>query len=151
MSPSTEGGLAEKLAVVQKLAVLLPRVLILLKRIHQIQLTSRETGDSRNQMDEKDSQISHHTIPTRARNPRNARTLGIRQRQGNFKKSRIGPAPTSVASVRPEMASVSPSCTEHIKPTFTLASWKDMEDRWSNPPANTRRSERPADGMDTRQ
>jgi len=81
MSPSTEAGLPEKVAVVQKLTVLLPRVLILLKRIHHIQLTSRETGDSRNQMDEKDRQISHHTIPTRARNPRNARTLGIRQRQ----------------------------------------------------------------------
>ena len=81
MSPSTEAGLAEKVAVVQKLVVLLPRVVILLKRIHHIQLTSQETGDSRNQMDEKDSQITHHTIPTRARNPRNARKLGIRQRQ----------------------------------------------------------------------
>ena len=78
MSPSTEAGLAEKVAVVQKLVVLLPRVVILLKRIHHIQLTSRETGDSRNQMDEKDSQITHHTIP-RVRNPRNARKLGIRQ------------------------------------------------------------------------
>src|SRR5438874_12614122 len=80
MSPSTEAGLPEKVAVVQKLVVLLPRVVILLKRIHHIQLTSRETGDSRNQMDEKDSLITHHTIPTRARNPRNARKLGIRQR-----------------------------------------------------------------------
>src|SRR5947208_14067284 len=81
MSPSTEAGLAEKAAVIQKLVVLLPRVVILLKRIHHIHLTSRETGDSRNQMDEKDSQITHHTIPTRVRNPRNARKLGIRQRQ----------------------------------------------------------------------
>src|SRR5437667_6533300 len=80
MSPSTEADLAGKVAVVQKLAVLLPPVLILLKRIHHIQLTSRETGDSRNQIDEKDSQITHHTIPTRVRNPRNARKLGIRQR-----------------------------------------------------------------------
>ena len=81
MSPSTEAGLAEKVAVVQKLVVLLPRVVILLKRIHHIHLTSRETGDSRNQMDEKDSQFTHHTIPTRVRNPRNARKLGIRQRR----------------------------------------------------------------------
>ena len=51
MSPSTEAGLPEKVAVVQKLAVLLPPVLILLKRIHHIQLTSRKTGDRRNQMD----------------------------------------------------------------------------------------------------
>src|SRR6266850_469607 len=80
MSPSTEAGLTEKAAVIQKLVVLLPRVVILLKRSHHIQLTSRETGDSRNQMDEKDSQITHHTIPTRVRNPRNARKLGIRQR-----------------------------------------------------------------------
>ena len=88
MSPSTEAGLAEKVAVVQKLVVLLPRVVILLKRIHHIQLTSRETGDSRNQMDEKDSQITHHTIPTRARNPRNARKLGIRQRQVSLYEAR---------------------------------------------------------------
>jgi hypothetical protein len=53
MSPSTEAGLPEKVAVVQKLAVLLPPMLILLKRIHHIQLTSRGTGDSRNQMDEE--------------------------------------------------------------------------------------------------
>src|SRR5207237_6927867 len=97
MSPSTEAGLAEKVAVVQKLAVLLPPVVILLKRIHHIQLTSRE-NDSRNQMDEKDSQITHHTIPTRARNPRNARTLGIRQRRvgtndegGNHNRQPITP------------------------------------------------------------
>src|SRR5438105_876706 len=81
MSPSPESALAEKVAVVQNLAVLHPPVVILLKRIHHIQLTSREAGDSRNQMDEKDSQITHHTIPTRVRNPRNARKLGIRQRQ----------------------------------------------------------------------
>jgi len=67
MSPSTEAGLTEKAAVIQKLVVLLPRVVILLKRIHHIHLTSRETGDSRNQMDEKDSQITHHTIPTSAK------------------------------------------------------------------------------------
>jgi len=54
-------------ALLRKLVVLLPRVVILLKRIHHIQLTSRETGDSRNQMDEKDSQITHHTIPTSAK------------------------------------------------------------------------------------
>ena len=92
MSPSTEAGLAEKVAVVQKLVVLLPRVVILLKRIHHIQLTSRETGDSRNQMDEKDSQITHHTIPTRVRNPRNARKLGIRQRQAKTLSGHPKPA-----------------------------------------------------------
>src|SRR5205814_5368129 len=38
---------------------------------------SCESGDSRNQMDEKDSQIAHHTMLTRSRNPRNAHKFGI--------------------------------------------------------------------------
>jgi hypothetical protein len=40
-----------------------------------------EPGDRRQQMEKQDGQIAHGPILTSRRNPRNARTFGIRQQQ----------------------------------------------------------------------